>query len=168
MKSITKTAGTTFLAILLLAVIFTSCKKSDNSTPPTPGGSGAFSYKVDAGATVTVDSANATLYGANNHRQIDVYAFKGGKQVMEFHFAPKTGDQVVGSTLGSSALLTYMETPTASYDSQSGSFNLSVCDTIGKKIVGTFSFVGKQYPYTNGTTHTITEGQMTVTKLSKQ
>jgi hypothetical protein len=166
MKKIIKIWDKAFWAMLLPFVVFTSCKKSDQSTT-TPAASGAFSYKVDAGATITVDSSNAVLYGPNKNRQIDVYAFKGGKQVMEFHFSPKTGDQAVGTSLGSSAFLTYMESPTASYDSQSGSFNLSVCDTIGKKIVGTFTFVGKQYPYTANTTHSISEGQMTVTKLSK-
>jgi hypothetical protein len=169
MKQIIKTSGTSFLAILLLLVLSTSCKKNDPSTQaPTPAASGAFSYKVDGGATITVDSANATLYTTNKVRIIDVYAFKGGKQVMEFHFLPKTGDQTVGGTFGSGALLTYLETPTSSYDSQTGSFNVSTCDTVGKKIVGTFSFVGKLYPYTTNTTRTITEGQMTVTKLSKQ
>jgi hypothetical protein len=166
MKTITKTSVT---VMLLLLAAFTSCKKNDNSNPAKkPTTLGAFSYKVDGGGTVTVDSANAILYTTGKVREIDVFAFKGGQQVMEFHFSPKTGDQSVGGGFGSAALLTYMESPTASYDSQSGNFNLSVSDTIGKKIVGTFNFVGKQYPYTSGTSHTITEGQMTVTKLIKQ
>jgi hypothetical protein len=168
MKSIIKIPGTLFWVILLLLSIFASCKKDQSSSATTTTTSGAFSYKVDGGATATLDSANATLYTVNKAREIDVYGFRGGKQVMEFHFSPKTGDQTVGGTFGSGALLTYLETPTSSFDSQSGSFNLSTCDTVGKKIVGTFSFVGKLYPYTSNTVRTITEGRMTVTKLSKQ
>lgn len=155
-------------SILLLVNVITGCKKTDPPTDPTAT-SGGFSYKVDGGAAITIDSANAVLYTnvATKVRTIDVYAFKSGKQVLEFHFLPKTGDQIVGNAQGASAFLTFMESPTAAFDAEMGSFNLSVCDTIGKKIVGTFGFVGKLYPYTTNAKHTITEGKISVTKFLK-
>jgi hypothetical protein len=157
------------LFIFFLAVIISGCKKDASSNPSTSDASGGTSYKVDGSSTITVDSTNAVLYTnvATKIRTIDVYAFKGGKQVLECHFLPKTGDQVVYNAQGATASLSFLENQTASFDAQSGSFNLTVCDTIGKKIVGTFGFVGKPYPYTANTTHTITEGKLSVTKFKK-
>lgn len=110
-------------ALLLLASILSSCSK-DSTLNPSNSAAFDFSFKADGGATVNIDSANAVLYTTNKVRTIDVYAYKSGKQVLEFHFLPKTGNQVVGTTFGSGAYLTYMDSPTSSYDSQSGSFNL--------------------------------------------
>ena len=157
-------------AILLLASIVSSCTKDSSTNNSTSSSaSGGTSYKVDGGSTITVDSTNAVLYTnfATKVRTIDVYAFKAGKQVLEFHFLPKTGNQVVYNAQGATASLSFLENQTASFDAQSGSFNLTVCDTIGKKIVGTFGFVGKLYPYTANTAHTISEGKLSVTKLTK-
>lgn len=153
------------LAIMFVLMASTACKKSDNSTPATS--SGKFTFKVDGGAATTIDSATATLYSTTAGRQMDVYAFKGGKQVIEFHFDPKTGSKTVGTGLGSGAFLTFIDAGFTSYDSQSGTFNLTTCDTIGKKVEGDFSFVGKVYPYTGATVKTITEGHMVVTKITK-
>ncbi|MBA3829352.1 MAG: hypothetical protein H0X33_10485 [Taibaiella sp.] len=156
-------------ALLFIALGITSCSKSSTTPTPTPTPTPTgFTYKVDGGATITVDSANATLYTTGSHREMDVYAFKGGQQVLEFHFTPKTGTQSADPTLGVAALLTYIDSAPNSFDSQSGMINITTCDTTGNSIVGDFNFVGKQYPYTGTTTHTITEGHMVVTKLTHQ
>ena len=147
---------------IVSAVIFSSCKKASTTVDPAPTASGAFTYKVDGGATITADSANAVLYNRIGFgRFIDVYAFKGGAQVLEFHFAPTTGVKDAATTL-----LSYItKTPLNSYDSQSGSLNLITCDTVTNKLIGDFNFVGKQY---NGSvTKAITEGHMVVTKIIK-
>jgi hypothetical protein len=158
-------------ALLFSTLAFASCSKSSNSSTPTPTPTPtptAFTYKVDGGAVVTVDSANATLYNTGGHREMDVYAFKGGQQVLEFHFQPSTGTKIVDTTFNSTALLTWMESPIMSFDSQSGTLTVTTCDTTTPSIVGNFNFVGKQYPYTSNVTHNITEGHMIVTKVSHQ
>ncbi len=151
----------TFLAIFIITSI-TSCKKTTTEPTPDPAASGAFTYKVDGGATLTVDSANAILYNRVGFgRTIDVYAFRGGYQVFEFHFAP-----TVGLKDAATNLLTYNTSPVLSYDSQSGSMNVITCDTINNKLIGDFNFIGKLF---NGSgTKNITEGHMVVTKLTRQ
>ena len=147
---------------IVSVVIFSSCNKASTTVDPVPAASGAFTFKVDGGATITVDSANAALYDRIGFgRFIDVYAFKGGAQVLEFHFAPTTGVKDAATTL-----LTYINgNPPNSYDSQSGALNLITCDTVTNKLIGDFNFVGKQY---NGSvTKAITEGHMIVTKIIK-
>lgn len=175
MKTTNNYYATSTLLFLLTAisVATSSCKKNSDATPAIDAMATGFTYKADGGATVTVDSANAVLYTpafAGAMRTMDVYAFKGGKQVLEFHFAPATGAKAVGGTFGTGGtFLTYITAmPIQSYDSQSGSLNLTTCDTVGNKIIGDFNFVAKEYPYTGTTTHSITEGHMSVTKLSKQ
>lgn len=149
----------------MLTVMFViSCKKSND---PAAATSSAFTFKLDGGAAITVDSANALLYTSNNARMIDVYAYKGGTEVLEFHFAPTTGVKTAGTTLGAGSFLTYMASPVLSYDSQSGSMNITTCDTVGNRIEGDFNFVAKQFPYTGSTVKTITEGHMVVTKLTR-
>ncbi len=165
MKKSTPTFLKSAFAILMVLMAIISCKK--DTTTATTGTSTKFTFKLDGGAATTVDSATATLYSTKAGRQMDVYAFKGGAEILEFHFDPKAGSKTVGTGLGSSAFLTYMESPVKSYDSQSGTFTLTTCDTIGKKIEGDFSFVAKQYPYTATTVKTITEGHLLVTKISK-
>jgi len=162
----TKILSNSALLCLCLTLVFTACKKDKNSVKTPPKVSGKFTFKLD-GTTITVDSANALLYSNSSGRQMDVYAYKGGAEILEFHFDPKTGTKTAGTVLGSGAFLTYMESPIKSYDSQSGTLNLVTCDTIGKKVEGDFSFVAKQYPYTGADVKTITEGHMVVTKISK-
>lgn len=152
------------LCLLIISGII-SCKKSED--PAAAAATTAFTFKLDGGAAITVDSANAVLYNLMGSRAMDVYAYKGGIEVLEFHFAPTTGAKAAGTTLGTGAFLTYMSSPTMSFDSQSGSINVTTCDTIGKNIAGDFNFVAKQYPYTGSTVKTITEGHMVVTKLTK-
>ena len=162
-----KHAKTIFSILAIVSVvIFSSCNKASTTVAPAPtpapAASGAFTYKVDGGATITVDSANAVLYNRIGFgRTIDVYAYKGGSQTLEFHFAPTTGVKDAATTL-----LTYINgNPPNSYDSQSGSLNLITCDTVANKLIGDFNFVGKLF---NGSaTKTITEGHMVVTKLIK-
>ncbi len=161
---------TKLTACALIAMSALSCTKSSKSSPtptPTPV-SAAFTFKVDGGAAITVDSATAMLYNLpGGARYMDVYAYKGGSEVLEFHLTPQTGSTTAGTTLGTT-LMTYMETVTSSYDSQSGTLNVTTCDTPGNKIEGDFNFVGKVYPYTGSTIHTITEGHMVVSKITKQ
>ena len=147
---------------IVSVVIFSSCKKASTTVDPAPTASGAFTYKVDGGSTITVDSANAVIYNRIGFgRTIDVYAFKGGGQVLEFHFAPTTGVKDAATTL-----LTYItRTPLNSYDSQSGSLNLITCDTVTNKLIGDFNFVGKSF--NSNEIKTITEGHMVVTKIIK-
>ncbi|MEO6631028.1 MAG: hypothetical protein ABIN13_04875 [Mucilaginibacter sp.] len=152
---------------LFISLTIAACKK-DSKTPTPAKTTGKFTFKLDGGAAITVDSANATLYSvAAVGRMMDVYAYKSGVEILEFHFAPKTGTKTAGTTLGTGAFLTYMESPVLSFDSQSGSLNVTTCDTVGNKVEGDFSFVAKQYPYTGGTSKSITEGHMVLTKISK-
>lgn len=146
-------------SILALVTIFSSCKKDDTSNRNS---NTAFTYKAD-GTAVTVDSAHAVLYSlgvAPFNRMIDVYAFKGGLQVLEFHFKPSMGSYTADGTF-SNAWLTYttgINYPDDYYNSTSGNLTLTKCDTVNKKIEGTFNFVGS-----NGTaTKNITEGVLTV------
>lgn len=147
---------------IVSVVIFDSCNKASTTVDAAPTAGGAFTFKVDGGATITVDSANAAIYNRIGFgRFIDVYAFKGGVQVLEFHFAPTTGVKDAATTL-----LSYItKTPLNSYDSQSGSLNLITCDTVTNKLIGDFNFVGKSF--NSNEIKTITEGHMIVTKLIK-
>jgi hypothetical protein len=165
-----KLSSSAMRTLFFIALSFASCSKSKTSSTPTPTPTtSSFTYKVDGSTAVTADSANATLYTTGGHREMDVYVFKGGQQVLEFHFQPTTGAKNADTTLNSPALLTWMETAVKSFDSQSGTLTVTTCDTTTPNIVGDFNFVGKQYPYATTTvTHTITEGHMVVTKVSHQ
>lgn len=157
-------------AAACFAVILFSCKKSSTANNiVTPAA--AFTFKVDGGAAITADSANALLYnlpGAGG-REMDVYVYKAGAQILEFHFSPVTGNKAASTTLGGAgyAFLTYDSSPVNSWDGQSGALNLTTCDTTGNNIIGDFNFVGKEYPYTGSAVKTITEGHMVVTKLTR-
>ena len=158
-----KNTKTIFSILAIVSVVFfASCNKASTTVDAAPLASGAFTFKVDGGATITVDSANAAIYNRIGFgRFIDVYAFKGGTQVLEFHFAPTTGVKDAATTL-----LSYLtKTPLNSYDSQSGSLNLITCDTVTNKLIGDFNFVGKSF--NSNEIKTITEGHMVVTKIIK-
>jgi hypothetical protein len=154
------------LAVLVSAsAAFTSCKKN-SSTPEPPASTGTFTFKVD-GTAVTVDSADAVLYNlgvAPFNREIDVYAFKGGQQVLEMHFHPTAGTYAANKSFDG-AWLTYDEGADF-YDSESGSLVIATCDTVNNKITGTFNFVGKNF--TGTAQRTITAGVLNVTKLRRQ
>ena len=166
MKKITITLFKTAFLCFVISMVVLSCKKDSKTTPKTAP-STKFSFKLDGSAAITIDSATATLYSTASGRQMDIYAYKGGAEILEFHFDPKTGTKTVGTVLGTGALLTYMESAVKSYDSQSGTLNITTCDTVGKKIEGDFNFIAKEYPYTSSTTKTITEGHLVVTKITK-
>lgn len=166
MKKFTSTSIKTIFLLMAAIIVIASCKKSSTAPAKTTTTSGKFTFTLD-GTVTTVDSATATLYTAGGTRQMDVYAYKSGGEILEFHFEPKTGNKTAGTVLGSGAFLTYMESAVKSYDSQSGSLNLTTCDTTNNKIEGDFSFVAKQYPYTGTDTKTITAGHMVVTKITK-
>lgn len=145
---------------LLLIVGLSACKKKTSTT--NPPASTEFSFKVDGNA-IKVDSAKATLYTlgvAPFGRMIDVYAFKGGAEVLEFHFRPVAGTSVADGTFTNS-WLTYKAGnvfPNDYYHSSSGTLNITLCDTLSKKIEGSFDFIGS-----NGTgTKSITEGTLKV------
>lgn len=165
------TASKALSAVLCICVAISSCKKSSDSvvvaaSATTPA---AFTFKVDGAASITADSANAILYNLGGTREMDVYVFKSGAQVLEFHFAPSAGNKAANTTLGgpTNALLTYDSSPINSWDSQSGAINVTTCDTVGNKIIGDFNFIGKQYPYTGTAIKTVSEGHMYVTKVTK-
>lgn len=187
-----KKTALTILTSMLIFWIF-SCKKSDTSPSTTTttgtttssttsgttssttssttsgGGGGAISY--NDGAAISADSAIAVLYSTNPgtgvQREIDVYAFKSGMQVMEFHFLPKSGSQVIGNTFAN-AMLTYMTNngvnyPSDYYAAVSGSFNLSSCDTVGNVLTGSFDFIGN-----NGSANkTISSGLINIHKIKR-
>ncbi|MBK7692308.1 MAG: hypothetical protein IPJ31_14790 [Bacteroidetes bacterium] len=146
--------------LLLFLVSMVACKKKTSTT--NPPATTEFTFKVD-GTAIKVDSAKATLYTlgiAPFGRMIDVYAFKGGIEVLEFHFRPITGTSVADGTF-SNSWLTYKAGnvfPDDYYHSSSGTLKISLCDTLTKKIEGTFDFIGS-----NGTgTKNITEGILKV------
>jgi hypothetical protein len=155
-------------AVLSTVLLFTACKKDEenpanNNTTNPPG---SFTFKVD-GTPVTIDSARAVLYTTvipPNPRKIDVFAYQGGSEVLEFHFYPRTGAQAAAQNFDG-AWLTY-ESGGVDYHSQTGTMNLTVSDTTGGRFEGTFNFVGKQ---SGGTlTKNITEGNMVVTRMTRQ
>lgn len=149
------------ITLSLAATIFLfACKKE--TTENVANNNTGFSYKAD-GTANTADSAYAVLYTlgvAPFNRMIDVFAFKGGIEVFEFHFKPTAGSYNADGTF-SNSWLTYktgINFPDDYYNSTSGTLNLTLCDTVAKKIEASFNFTGN-----NGTTNkSITEGTMKV------
>jgi len=129
---------------LALSVILYSCEKSD--TNDQTGNNSTVSFKAD-GIDIVADSAHAVLYTlgiAPFNRMIDVFAYKAGVEVLEFHFKPSTGNFVTDGTF-SNAWLTYKTGsvfPNDYYNSTSGLLTLTLCDTVAKKIEGSFNFTG--------------------------
>lgn len=143
---------------LTLSVLMYSCEKSD--TNDLPGNSSTVSFKTD-GTEIVADSAHAVLYTlgiAPFNRMIDVFAYKAGVEVLEFHFKPSTGNHVADGTF-SNAWLTYKTGsifPNDYYHSTSGTLTLTLCDTVAKRIEGSFNFTGN-----NGSSNSsITAGNM--------
>lgn len=154
------------MATIFTGFIFTSCKKSTTSTNTnTTTTTTSFTFKKD-GTLVTVDSAKATIFTSvlTNTRMIDVYAFAGGTQVLEMHFAPTTGSRAVDKTFANS-WLTYISA-TDYYDGTSGTLNITKCDTVNNNIEGTFNFSGSAAIGTGSAN--ITDGNMVVNKMTHQ
>jgi hypothetical protein len=173
----------TILIGSLTLLTLLSCKKKESSTTETsnttttgtttgsPTSTAVLVY-TEGGTTTSVDSTKAQLYTTNEvggprTRKIDVFAFKSGKQVLELHFLPKTGDQTVGQIFNG-AWLTFLTNngnsfPGDYYECSSGNFNLSTCDTVNLSISGTFNFTGS-----NGSaSKTISSGSINALKLKK-
>jgi hypothetical protein len=160
------------IAIFTVALAMISCKKEETSTTTTPITNSTSPISYNDGADVSVDSANAVLYSTNPgtgpQREIDIYGYKNGKLVLEFHFLPKTGTQPVAQSLAS-AWLTYLTNngavyPSDYYHCKSGNFNLTTCDTIANKIVGTFDFIGNN----ETSDKSISSGKINITKIKRQ
>ncbi len=155
-KKMKKIISLAFTVIILLS----SCKK-ETTVNVIPAIS-SVSYKAD-GASKTIDSAHAVLYSLGVppfNRMIDVYAYKGGIEVLEFHFKPTVGSYNADGTFTNSWLTykTGVFFPDDYYNSTSGTLNLTKCDTVTKKIEATFNFTGN-----NGSINkSITDGIMKV------
>ncbi|MGL2966516.1 hypothetical protein [Flavobacterium sp. XGLA_31] len=153
---------------VMAATLWTSCSSSSDGDGGS-GGTQGITFKAD-GTAVTASSVDATLYSNSvaGGRYIDVYAFQGTNQILEFHFPPKTGSFTANQTMDMShSWLTYMtnnglDYPGDYFGSTSGTINVTTCDTINNKIVATFNFVGD-----NGTvTKTISEGTLNINAIS--
>jgi hypothetical protein len=162
------------LAMMLGILVAGGCSKDETTTPDNTNNGGtssaSVSFKVD-GTKIEADSAFAVLYTFTippHDRKIDVFAFKGGALVLEGHFAPKTGAQTIGTTTAT-AMLTYKAGADLSeyYNSKSGNFSFSECDTVGNKLTATFDFVGEQLMGGTGTKN-ITEGSIKLSSLRRQ
>jgi hypothetical protein len=109
------------------------------------------------------ESVLYTLDMPPNNREIDVFAYKGLVQVLEFHFLPRTGAQTAAQNCNGAWLM--YESGGTSYHSQSGTLTQTTCDTTSGRIEGTFNFVGLQ---SGGLLRRIKEGNLSVTRLTKQ
>lgn len=156
-------------AIVFLVLIFTSCSSSDSSNPVNTDKT---TFKLD-GVLITADETTATDYTSviSGERQIDVYAFKDGKQILELHMPAANGsypaEQTVGST--TTSWLTYeandgMTFPDDYFHSTSGTMNLTTMDLPGNKLRGTFNFVGDN----TTTTKIISDGNLVVNTMVHQ
>jgi hypothetical protein len=157
------------VSLLGLFIAMTSCSSDSSNGGSTP--SAGITCKVD-GTSVTATTMDASLYTNTvaGGRYIDVYAYQGSDQILEFHFPPKTGDYPANQTMDmSNSWLTYMTNngtnyPADYFNSTSGMIHVTTCDTIHNKIIATFNFVGD-----NGTvTKNITEGGINLTEITHQ
>ncbi len=158
-----------FIMSLGLIIAMTSCSSDSSNGGSTP--TAGITCKVD-GASVTATDIEASLYtnSVAGGRYIDVYAYQGSNQILEFHFPPKTGSYPANQTMDmSNSWLTYMTNNGLSYpadyfNSTSGTINVTTCDTVNNKIIATFNFIGD-----NGTlTKNITEGGINISEITHQ
>jgi len=87
--------------VLLFSIIglaLQGCTKTVQK-PVVPVTTSGSTFKLDGIAT-TIDSASAMLYSNASGRQMDIYAYKGGNEILEFHFAPTSGSKTAGAVLG--------------------------------------------------------------------
>lgn len=154
---------------LLSAISIVACSSDSSSGGGSPAA--GLTFKVD-GTAVTATDMQATLYSnpVAGGRYIDVYAYVGSNQVLEFHFPPKTGSFPANQTMDmSNSWLTYITNnginyPADYFNSTSGTIEVTTCDTINNKIVATFSFVGDN----STTTKNITDGGINLTEITHQ
>lgn len=159
------------LTLVLITVLFigVSCSKDDSTPTPTPtptpvDTSGKTSFKVN-GTLIVADETQATYYthGITGTKFIDIFANKGGKQVLELHFPASVGTFPAKMEFtNTSSWLTYQDTK--DYHSTAGEMKVTTFDLTGNKIEGTFYFEGKD----GADVKTITEGKLFVNKITVQ
>lgn len=163
---------TTFFktAMALMALTIASC--SSDSSDSTTTSADKTTFKLD-GVLITADETTATDYTSviSGERQIDVYATKDGKQILELHMPASVGNFPAEQTIGSTTTswLTYeandgMTFPDDYFHSTSGTMNLTTMDLSGNKLRGTFNFVGNN----TLTTKNITDGVLVVNTMTHQ
>lgn len=154
-----------FLAIAIVALI-TSCSSDDGGSS---SGQAGVTFKVD-GASATTTDMEAVLYTnvVAGGRYIDVYAYQGENQLLEFHFPATAGSYEAQQSFDmTTSWLTYLTNDGLNYPgdyfhSTSGTINVTTCDTINNKIVATFNFIGN-----NGTVDkTITNGTLSLNAIT--
>ncbi len=157
-------------AMVLMALTIASC--SSDSSDSTSTNADKTTFKLN-GVLITTDETTTTDYTSviSGERQIDVYAYKNGEQILELHMPAANGsypaEQTVGST--TTSWLTYeandgMTFPDDYYHSTSGMMNLTTTDLSGNKLRGTFNFVGNN----TITTKNITDGVLVVNTMTHQ
>lgn len=167
-----------FFSIIALLVLVIACSSDADDALvnpiPTPV-LGKTTFKQN-GNLIESDSTVGILYTTviNGKRMLDVNVYKSGNVVLEMHMPPSKGNFPVALNIGSTTTswLTYIEyplgssTPSDYFDGDTGSMNLTTCDTVTKNINGAFSFSGDNSSAT--TTKNITEGKLVVSKLKRQ
>jgi len=161
------------MASMAFIVLLASCSNNDSKTPipvPTPVNPTQTTFKLD-GVLITADQTNATLYNNTvaGGQYIDVYAMKGGVQILELHMPASVGNYPAqhAELNMTTSWLTYQANGGADYpqdyfDSNSGTMNLTTCDLTNNKLVGTFNFIGGN----STTTKNITEGHLVVNTIT--
>ncbi|WP_333600664.1 hypothetical protein [Flavobacterium sp.] len=155
-----------FALTLLSVTLFVACSSDSSSGGTTPPA--GLTFKAD-GTAVTASTMEATLYtnSVAGGRYIDVFAFQGTNQILEFHFPPKTGSFTANQTMDMThSWLTYMTNnglnyPADYFNSTSGTITVTTCDTINNKIVATFNFVGDN----TSVTKNITDGTLNISAI---
>lgn len=151
---------------IALFTILTSCSSDSNGGS---SGNEGVSFKVD-GTSVNTTDMEAVLYTnvVAGGRYIDVFAYQGENQVLEFHFPATTGSFEAQQSFDlTSSWLTYLtndglDYPGDYFHSTAGTINVTTCDTINNKIVATFNFTGN-----NSTVNkVITDGTLSVNAIT--
>jgi len=154
------------MASMAFIVLLASCSNNDATLlpVPTPVNPTQTTFKLD-GVLITADVTNATLYNNSvaGGQYIDVYAMKGGVQILELHMPASVGNYPAqhAELNMTTSWLTY-QTADTYFDSNSGTMNLTTCDLTNNKLVGTFNFVGSNAT----TTKNITEGHLVVNTIT--
>lgn len=155
------------MASVAFIVLLASCSNNDSNPPipaPVPVNATQTTFKLD-GVLVTADQTNATLYNNTvaGGQYIDVYAMKGGVQILELHMPASVGNYPAqhAELNMTTSWLTY-QTADTYFDSNSGTMNLTTCDLTNNKLLGTFNFVGSNPT----TTKNITEGHLVVNTIT--
>jgi len=163
----TFTVKTIFACLLL---VLASCSDAD-STGNSATTTNKTTFKLN-GVLITADETKATHYTntVEGGKYIDVFAYKGGKQILELHFPATAGTYPAQQSFNmTTSWLTYIANGGTDYsadfyNSTSGSITLTTLDLTGNKIRGTFNFVGNN----TSVNATITEGILVVDQITNQ